>query len=312
MAEEGMQLRGYPQLYSRIPMVITRDYGRKMGSTALHVLLALSTYADFKTGECWPSISSLAEMVGVTQVTIRTALKKLQALGLLEVKQRFGEDGRQLSNIYCLVVPGTPVPDDCSNDSDLVDKTSGQDEDKADLSGEDKTDLTHPLKADLTHPLKQALPELYPSELYPSELNIIVDSVESTLQATPKAPPAAPTSFQGWLDLIQESTNRIAVLRHMYETLYPKHDPPDYGKIGRAAKVLGGASRLAAALWETATRPPTGCVLEYVIAAENNRRDRAKHDARGAPRYGKDKPDYLKHEFTPEQLAKMACGETVI
>ena len=298
------------------PTIIVRKYMNVIGTTPIGVLLALASFANNDSHDCWPSHATLAKIVGCHPNTIRRSLEILENAGLLRIEQRYDDDGGQTSNIYTLLIP------DDNNDIVKIDNCCAETHKNVCADDEKCTDTDKaysstliplptnehpPLPTGDDPPCPQMGTKLDSSELNSSELDI-VDSVEST----PSAGLSVPTSFQAWLDLIQESANRIAVLRHMYETLYPKHDPPDYGKIGRAAKVLGGASRLAAALWETATRPPTGCVLEYVIAAENNRRDRAKHDARGAPRYGKDKPAYLKHEFTPEQLAKMACGETVI
>jgi len=48
--------------------------------------------------------------------------------------------------------------------------------------------------------------------------------------------------------------------------LYPNRDPPAYGYLGKVAKKVGGAGRLADLLWQHSTRPPTGDLLAYILA----------------------------------------------
>jgi hypothetical protein len=81
---------------------------------------------------------------------------------------------------------------------------------------------------------------------------------------------APPNTFPEWHDLIRDSKNRPATLRWMIEVLYPGLDPPDYGFIGRVARHVGGAGRLADLLWQHSTRPPTGDVLAYILAVAKN------------------------------------------
>jgi len=80
----------------------------------------------------------------------------------------------------------------------------------------------------------------------------------------PEEPPE-PTTFQEWETRIRDSHNRPAELRAMFTVLYPNRDPPDFGYIGRAARTVGGAGRLADLLWQHSTRPPTGDVLAYLM-----------------------------------------------
>jgi len=91
------------------------------------------------------------------------------------------------------------------------------------------------------------------------------------------AAPPVPSTFSGWQDAIRESTNRQATLRWMIETLYPGLSPPDYPYIGKVARKVGGAGRLADLLWQHSTRPPTGDLLAYIQGvakhAPRNRRN---------------------------------------
>jgi len=85
---------------------------------------------------------------------------------------------------------------------------------------------------------------------------------------------APPANLNGWLELMHSSKNRPASLRWMFETLYPGRDPPDYGYLGRTAKTVGGAGRLAALLWQSQACRVDGDVLRYCmgIAKGNGRK----------------------------------------
>lgn len=93
-----------------------------------------------------------------------------------------------------------------------------------------------------------------------------------------------PSTFQEWQQVVREGrtetgklNNRPASLVWMCRVLYPGLDPPDFGYIGRVAKKVGGAGRLADLLWQHSTRPPTGDLLAYIqqVAKGNG------HAARG-------------------------------
>lgn len=96
--------------------------------------------------------------------------------------------------------------------------------------------------------------------------------------ATNPGAPVPPATFQKWQDLIKESKNRPATLRWMFAILYPGLDPPDYGYLGKTARGVGGAGRLAELLWQFSTRPPTGDVLAYIQAGAKRAKERAGPD----------------------------------
>jgi len=77
-------------------------------------------------------------------------------------------------------------------------------------------------------------------------------------------PPPIPTTFDEWHKAVKDSKNRPATLRWMIEVLYPKLDAPSYGYIGRVARKVGGAGRLADLLWKQASHQPTGDLLAYI------------------------------------------------
>lgn len=109
-------------------------------------------------------------------------------------------------------------------------------------------------------------------ELVESESSTDVDADVDTDTDTNGAV-APPVNLDGWLTLVQESKNRPAALRRMHDVLYPGRDPPDYGYIGRTAKTVGGAGRLAALLWQSQAFHPNGDVLRYCMAIAKGRKD---------------------------------------
>lgn len=76
--------------------------------------------------------------------------------------------------------------------------------------------------------------------------------------------PAPPVTIDGWLDLVRKAKNKVAALSFMYKSLYPEHNVPGYSYIGKVAKGVGGAPRLAQLLWIACGYRPTGDVLRYV------------------------------------------------
>ena len=81
-----------------------------------------------------------------------------------------------------------------------------------------------------------------------------------------------PSTFAEWYEAVRASDNRYATLRRMIQVLYPNRDPPDYAYIGKVAKRVGGAGRLADLLWQHSTRPPTGDLLAYILAVAKGKR----------------------------------------
>lgn len=248
MAEERYGVVGFP--FSIIPDNLA-TFAPQVGDGAIALYVALASFAGNTTRECWPSHATLAKMLGVTTMTIMRRLKRLEEANLITVEHRHTDDGRQTSNLYHL--------------------SNGSPQSDSDVRGEGNTDVR-------VTPTP-VLDKLDLDELSPSRTT--ENNGESRDSPDRAGPPPTPTSFEEWLERIRESKNRTALLRHMYGVLYPRHELPDYGKIGRAAKTLGGASRLAAALWENAIRPPTGCVLQYAMGAHKRKQKRAQW--RGKP-----------------------------
>jgi phage replication O-like protein O len=81
--------------------------------------------------------------------------------------------------------------------------------------------------------------------------------------------------FREFQERLKTSTNRPAVLREFYIWCFGESTAPEYGYLGKTAKQVGGAGRLAQLMFELVTRPPTGDVLAHIIATENARKKRS-------------------------------------
>jgi len=86
-----------------------------------------------------------------------------------------------------------------------------------------------------------------------------------------KAGEKQPANLNDWLEILRKDGNKTAVLMGMFETLYPSAtEKPEFGYIGRVAKNVGGAGRLAQLLWECSSKNVTGDVMRYIQAYSKN------------------------------------------
>jgi hypothetical protein len=76
------------------------------GVMARDVLVVISSYADRRTGQAYPSIATIAELLGVGQRAVKAAIRELKMIGLLESTRRSRRSGQ--SNLYHLAVNGHP------------------------------------------------------------------------------------------------------------------------------------------------------------------------------------------------------------
>lgn len=75
---------------------------------AIAVLAALSTFAD-RSGRCWPSQSTLAGKLKRSRSWVSKIVTRLAAIGVLEVKDRWSENGGRQSSVYTLVMDSPAV-----------------------------------------------------------------------------------------------------------------------------------------------------------------------------------------------------------
>jgi len=75
------------------------------------ILICLANYAD-KTGVCWPGQKALAEDASMTERSVRTHIKALEAAGLISRQERRRADQTRTSDQYTLNINRKIFPDD--------------------------------------------------------------------------------------------------------------------------------------------------------------------------------------------------------
>ncbi len=73
----------------------------EIGPTAFSVYAALAKHTDVK-GKCFPSLARLAEIVGRSDRTVRSELRRLEEAGLIRIVPTRNNEGRSLTNVYHL------------------------------------------------------------------------------------------------------------------------------------------------------------------------------------------------------------------
>lgn len=113
------------------------------------------------------------------------------------------------------------------------------------------------------------------------ELDTDTDTDINTLVATTTDPAAiaVPTAldplpltrqFDALVEELKVSNNKPAVLKKVYVLCYGEATAPDFAYLGRVAKQVGGAGRLAELLFKHVSRPPVGDILAYVLKEHKN------------------------------------------
>ena len=82
---------------SIMPITVADDDG--LNRTELRLLILLGGYAD-ENGKSWPSITTMAKRLVVSERFVRKSLRNLESRGHIEHWAQFKDDGRQTSNAY--------------------------------------------------------------------------------------------------------------------------------------------------------------------------------------------------------------------
>jgi DNA-binding MarR family transcriptional regulator len=93
---------------------IVAAYGPQIGAYGIAVYVALATHASHDTQTCFPSIKLLARETRLSRTTVKTTLRRLEALGLVTIQARRDGEGDPTSNLYTLTDPTVrmlPNPD---------------------------------------------------------------------------------------------------------------------------------------------------------------------------------------------------------
>jgi len=79
---------------------VERGYLAAISGIALKVYVALCSFKDWETGNCWPSIASLCEVTGLCRASVITAVRQLEKFGLVKSWKHRKERGRMFKKFY--------------------------------------------------------------------------------------------------------------------------------------------------------------------------------------------------------------------
>lgn len=234
------------QRYWTADNVIIDVYGPQIGIAGLAVYACLCRHAS-RDETCFPGKRLLMQECGVkTEGPVDRGLSALVKADLIKIEPRYREDGSRTTNLYVLLTPPCLREQENDTPAGAISRTPPGVISHTPPGVQKQGDgLNNP---HLTNPIEQ--------EEDSSE------GADAPVQASD------PSTYQEWAAMLehprQYRSNRIAILRRMFERLYPRKELPTYAYLGRVAQNVGGAGRLAELLWQHSTRPPTGDVLRYV------------------------------------------------
>lgn len=89
----------------RLDNCLIDDYAAEMGAIGVAVYAVLQRYADRTTGQCWPSVSTMAATLSLSKKCVKKYLHHLAQLGLIDMAPRYTADGDHTSNLYTVHDP---------------------------------------------------------------------------------------------------------------------------------------------------------------------------------------------------------------
>ena len=89
----------------RLDNTIIDDYAAEIGALGVAVYAVLQRYADRTTGQCWPSVATIARLLRLSKNCVKKYLHLLARLGLITIAPRSSADGDPTSNLYTVHDP---------------------------------------------------------------------------------------------------------------------------------------------------------------------------------------------------------------
>jgi len=89
----------------RLDNIIIDDYAAEIGALGVAVYTVLQRYADRTTGQCWPSVATIARLLRLSKNCVKKYLHRLARLGLITIAPRVTADGDHTSNLYTVHDP---------------------------------------------------------------------------------------------------------------------------------------------------------------------------------------------------------------
>jgi len=232
-----------PSGFTVVPDWIVAEHG----IAAALVYGVIWRYCQMRKGVCFASLTALGEKVGMTRQCFARHLQTLLDNGLVVDRT---PEAKGKTHEYVVVTPGAVAAEPVTND-----------------------DLLQAETPPVTQHNNTCCTALQPPVTPRNTNNTIEDT--NNIPPEDQSPPAAaraPTpplavTFQGVLSRLRKARNMTAELRSVYQLCF-EGEPPDFGYLGKAAKAVGGAGRLAELMWQLTAKPPTGDVLAYILATQ--------------------------------------------
>ena len=89
----------------RLDNCVIDQYAAEMGAIGVAIYAVLQRYADRTTGQCWPSVSTIATALHLSKKCVKTYLHHLAQLGLIDMAPRYTAAGDHTSNLYTVHDP---------------------------------------------------------------------------------------------------------------------------------------------------------------------------------------------------------------
>jgi hypothetical protein len=89
----------------RLDNCIVDEYAAEMGAIGVAIYVVLQRYANRTTGQCFPTVDTIAQVLGLSHTCVKKYLKRLARLGLLDRATRYTAEGDPTSNLYTLHDP---------------------------------------------------------------------------------------------------------------------------------------------------------------------------------------------------------------
>jgi len=89
----------------RLDNIIIDTYAAEMGAIGVAIYAVLQRYADRTTGQCWPSVPTMATTLSLSKNCVKKYLHHLARLGLITIAPRSTAEGDPTSNLYTVHDP---------------------------------------------------------------------------------------------------------------------------------------------------------------------------------------------------------------
>lgn len=92
--------------------IIVDHYGKQLGAFGLAVYMVLVRHAKPDGTDSFPSHSTIADKLGCSMGTVKSALRDLSTMRLIEIVPRYRDDGGRTSNEYWILDPPSSPRDE--------------------------------------------------------------------------------------------------------------------------------------------------------------------------------------------------------